>query len=176
MAQSQTRALRAPVSCCLPSSENTMSFADSQTYSRKSSRLILASFSTALNVPLSSSGCRGTVMNEESLVKVTWLPLCLRTRKPKRLVRILIRSFPETAGSLLNQSLCGDQLSLVYRHLAMLHGVVGHGFEMRLDGLPQVPSGLLLGRPLGCDTQLWDPGNVVLLALVQPDAEFHRHV
>ena len=73
-------------------------------------------------------------MNETSLVSVTWLPLCLRTLNPNRLVSILIRSFPEIAGSLLNLSLCRNQLSLLYGYLPALHGVVGHGFEMRLNG------------------------------------------
>ena len=53
-----------------------------QTYFRNSDRSILASFRMACRVPLSSSGCRGTVMNDTSLVRVTWLPFCLSTLKP----------------------------------------------------------------------------------------------
>ena len=104
-----------------------------QVYLENSSRLILASLSIALKVPRSSSACRGTVMNETSLVSVTWLPLCLRTLNPNRLVSILIRSFPEIAGSLLNLSLCSNQLSFLYGYLPMLHSVVSHGFQMRLN-------------------------------------------
>jgi len=87
-------------------------------YLSKSSRTIRASFRIALSVPLSSSGCSGTVMNETSLVNVTWLPLCLRTRNPKCFVSILINSRPETTGSFA--ILGRDQLSFFYLHLAML--------------------------------------------------------